>query len=151
MRIRGAKKQGWRKCMVDGKSRILGGDIREGCNLINQSISHIQWCMWLIHSKTSRRTRQRQVLIMDQGNEGVVPSSLQGMVKLLSWNTRGLNGLSKQKEVKLFYTYQNVGLVGLLEIRIKSNKMENIINSMFVGQQYYSNHISHYNGRIVVV
>ncbi|XP_060196348.1 uncharacterized protein LOC132625797 [Lycium barbarum] len=72
------------------------------------------------------------------------------MVKMISWNVRDLNGLNKQKEVKILCNKQEAGLVGLLETRIKVNNVNNIVDSMFAGWKYYSNHTSHYNGRILV-
>lgn len=41
------------------------------------------------------------------------------MVKLLSWNTRGLNDFNKQKEVKLLRSSLDVGLICFLETTIK--------------------------------
>ncbi|XP_060195300.1 uncharacterized protein LOC132624555 [Lycium barbarum] len=75
----------------------------------------------------------------------------QGMVKMLSCNVRGLNGLNKQKEVRLLCNEQEVGLVGLLETRIKTNKVNMIVDSMFNGWHHHSNHASHYNGRIWII
>ncbi|KAM3307536.1 hypothetical protein P3S67_009279 [Capsicum chacoense] len=53
------------------------------------------------------------------------------MVKLICWNTRGLNGLNKQKEVKLLCSYENIGMICFLEIRIKANKIRDIADRMF--------------------
>lgn len=47
-----------------------------------------------------------------------------------------------KKEVKLLCNYQNVGLVGLLETRIKGKKVGSIIKYTFVRWQYNSNHVS---------
>lgn len=71
-----------------------------------------------------------------------------GMVNLLCWNIRGLNGPNKQKEVKLLCSKENIGLVGLLETKIKRNKIENVARSMFGGWEYITNLESHHNGRI---
>lgn len=71
-----------------------------------------------------------------------------GMVNMLCWNVRGLNGPIKQKEVKLLCNIENVGLVGLLETKIKINKIEEIARKMFDGWQYITNLECHYNGRI---
>ncbi|KAF3653433.1 hypothetical protein FXO37_16988 [Capsicum annuum] len=43
------------------------------------------------------------------------------MAKILSWNTRGLNGLNKE-EVKLLCNDLEVGLIGFPETRLKANK-----------------------------
>lgn len=44
------------------------------------------------------------------------------MGSLLSWNVRGLNAPTKQKEVKLLYNMEEIGLVGLLETKIKKSE-----------------------------
>ncbi|XP_075080662.1 uncharacterized protein LOC142166136 [Nicotiana tabacum] len=55
------------------------------------------------------------------------------MVNILSWNVRGLNGLNKQKEVKLICNENNVGLIGLLETKIKFNRVPEIARTIFAG------------------
>ncbi|OIT18997.1 hypothetical protein A4A49_64742, partial [Nicotiana attenuata] len=44
-----------------------------------------------------------------------------------------------------------VGLVGMIETRIKNNKVEGIVSKMFGGWEHFSNHNAHYNGRILIV
>ena len=44
---------------------------------------------------------------------------------------RGLNGLNKQKEVKLLCNENNVGLIGLLETKIKINRVPELARTMF--------------------
>lgn len=63
----------------------------------------------------------------------------------------GLNGPTKQKEVKILCNDLNVGLIDLLETRIKYNKVEEVVNKIFGGWQFHSNHASHYNGRILIL
>lgn len=72
------------------------------------------------------------------------------MVKILSWNARGLNAPNKQKEVKLLYNSEQVGLVGLLKTKIKRNKIDMITGKMFGGWRNVTNLEKYYNGRIVV-
>lgn len=66
----------------------------------------------------------------------------------MCWNTRGLNGPNKKKEVKLFCNEQQVGLVGILENKIKSNKLPQVAEKMFGGWEYVTNLEAHYNGRV---
>lgn len=49
--------------------------------------------------------------------------SLLGMVKLLCWNVRGLNGLNKKKEIKLFCNKVDISLMGFIETKIKVNRV----------------------------
>lgn len=74
--------------------------------------------------------------------------SLLGMDILLICKVRGLNVPNKQKEVKLFCNKHEAGLIGLLETKIKSNKIEKISKSMFNGWKFITNLEMHYNGRI---
>ncbi|KAH0675380.1 hypothetical protein KY285_023181 [Solanum tuberosum] len=79
------------------------------------------------------------------------PYPIMGMVNMLSWNVRGLNGPNKQKEVKLFCSEEHVGLVGLLETKIKSNKIDQVAAKLFGGWSYTTNLVEHYNGRIWII
>lgn len=74
-----------------------------------------------------------------------------GMINILSWNVRGLNGLNKQREVKLLCNELEVGLIGLLETKIKSNRIDAIADNMFGGWKIHTNHLSHYNGRVCMI
>lgn len=73
------------------------------------------------------------------------------MVKILSWDTRGLNVLNKQKEVKLICNEVEIGLIGFLKTRIKANNVGLIDGNMFCGWKYFLNHQSNYNGRILII
>lgn len=70
------------------------------------------------------------------------------MVKLLTWNVRGYNAPNKQKEVKFICNEEKIRLLGLLETKVKSNKIEELANKLFVGWNYVFNLTHHYNGRI---
>lgn len=68
-----------------------------------------------------------------------------------SWNVRGLNAPNKQKEVKLLCNDEKVSLIGLIETKIKREKLDQLANHMFAGWQYISNLDDHYNGRIWII
>lgn len=61
------------------------------------------------------------------------PFLSQGMVNILGWNVRGRNGSNKQKEVKLLSNEEQVELIGLLETKIKINKIEKLVEKLFGG------------------
>jgi len=48
------------------------------------------------------------------------------MNNLASWNIWGLNWPNKQEDVKIFLHENKIGLVGLLETKIKENKVEKV-------------------------
>nr|XP_009600461.1 uncharacterized protein LOC104095915 [Nicotiana tomentosiformis] len=73
------------------------------------------------------------------------------MVNCLAWNVRGLNAPNKQREVKLLCYKERTGLIGLLETKLKQDKVQKIIEKQFSGWRYTTNLNYHYNGRIVVV
>jgi len=53
------------------------------------------------------------------------------MSHIASWNVRGSNWPNKQEDVKRFLHLCQVGLVGLLETKIKSQKVDNIAANIF--------------------
>ncbi|XP_070015032.1 uncharacterized protein [Nicotiana sylvestris] len=57
------------------------------------------------------------------------------MVNILSWNVRGLNTPNKQKETKLLCNDEKVGMIGLLETKIKKDRIEQIAGKLFSGWQ----------------
>ena len=55
------------------------------------------------------------------------------MDNLTSWNVYGLNWLIKKAEVKLFLQSNKVGLMGLLETKVKVKNVEKVAASIFHG------------------
>ena len=72
------------------------------------------------------------------------------MDKILSWNIRGLNNKIKQRAVKKFIDSHHFCLVGLLENRIKINKLGDLYLNMFQGWGFTSNSAWHKGGRIIM-
>ena len=52
-------------------------------------------------------------------------------VKIASWNVRGLNDPTKQKEVKNFVSKENVHVIGVLETKIKQPNERKICGKCF--------------------
>ena len=57
------------------------------------------------------------------------------MDNIASWNIRGLNWPNKQEEVKLFMHTNKIGLLGLLETKVKDQKVDMIANIIFPGRR----------------
>jgi len=55
------------------------------------------------------------------------------VARICSWNIRGLNGPNKQEDVKIFLHEKNIGLVGLLEIKVKEKNVEKVANKLLQG------------------
>lgn len=55
------------------------------------------------------------------------------MDNLLCWNVRSVNGPNKQKEIKLLCNKDDIGLIGLLETKIKVNKVDQLPSKLFGG------------------
>ena len=70
------------------------------------------------------------------------------MTNLVSWNIRGLNWPNKQEEVKIFQCTNKVGLLGLLETKIKLSKVDSIGQRMFPNWRWHYNFQNNPKGRI---
>lgn len=70
---------------------------------------------------------------------------------MICWNVRGFSAQNKQNEVVFLCNKENVGLVGLVEMKVNSKNIEKVVNKMFGGWQFLTNLESHYNGRILLV
>lgn len=80
--------------------------------------------------------------------EGNKPFPVKGMDSILCWNIRGLNSPSKQREVNILCNRERVGLIGLVETKIKVGNIQETARTMFGGWEYITNLQYHYNGRI---
>ena len=72
------------------------------------------------------------------------------MDRVLAWNVRGLNSIQKQNEVNHFIQKYAVGLVGLLEHKVKLSNLGKLYQKVFVNWCFTSNSSYHSGGRIVV-
>jgi len=55
------------------------------------------------------------------------------MARICSWDIRGFNWPNKQEDVKLFLHEKNMGLVGLLETKVKEKNVDKISSKIFQG------------------
>jgi exonuclease III len=69
-------------------------------------------------------------------------------MNFLIWNIRGLNHPSKQKEVRDMIKLHKIGLICLIETRVKENKANRIRNSIVSDWDYIFNYDNHFLGRI---
>lgn len=72
------------------------------------------------------------------------------MDRILSWNVRGANSPRKQKCVLQFIQKHNVGLVGLLETKVKACHLGNLYQNVFKSWCITSNLGHHPGGRVVL-
>ncbi|XP_056687902.1 uncharacterized protein [Spinacia oleracea] len=72
------------------------------------------------------------------------------MDRILCWNVRGINSTQKQNEVRKFVQRHDVGLVGLLEHKVKLAKLGKLYQNIFMNWCFTSNASFHNGGRIVV-
>ncbi|KAJ8421653.1 LOW QUALITY PROTEIN: hypothetical protein Cgig2_019771 [Carnegiea gigantea] len=68
---------------------------------------------------------------------------------IASWNVRGLNWPNKQEDVKLFLQLNDVGLVGLIETKIRQHNAVSLASNFLHGWQW-ANNCDISNGRIWV-
>lgn len=71
-----------------------------------------------------------------------------GMENILCWNVMGMNAPNKQKEVSLLCSKVYIGLVTLLETKVKAGRF--IANRMILGWSYVSNHEHYCNCRVII-
>ncbi|XP_062114014.1 uncharacterized protein LOC133825029 [Humulus lupulus] len=74
---------------------------------------------------------------------------LLSMDKIMSWNVQGINSQQKQNTVKQLIVNQKIGLVGLLETRVKAQNLGALYVRMFSGWCFTSNSAWHDGGRII--
>lgn len=71
------------------------------------------------------------------------------MDKILRWNVRGINSIRKQLEVKQ-YIQSTIGIIGLLETKVKSKNLGMLYQRMFNGWCFTSNSSLIDKGRILL-
>lgn len=54
-------------------------------------------------------------------------------MKLVTWNTREVNKLHKQKKINFFMNENKVGIVAILKHKIKEQKAEKVIQKIAQG------------------
>ena len=67
------------------------------------------------------------------------------------WNVRGFNKISKHSVVKKWIQQEKLQFGCLLETRVRHQKAENIVKTVFQDWSFISNYDSHRLGRIWVV
>ncbi|XP_062113695.1 uncharacterized protein LOC133824739 [Humulus lupulus] len=72
------------------------------------------------------------------------------MDRILCWNVRGINSQHKHREIKHLILSKNVGLVSLLETKVKNKNMGSLYTSLFSGWCFTNNNPWIDKGRIIV-
>ena len=75
---------------------------------------------------------------------------IKAMINIISWNVRVLNNINKQKEVANTLSINNVGMFGLLETKIKRQRLGPFYRRVCYGWYVTSNLSWHKGGRIIV-
>lgn len=98
-------------------------------------------------------------IIEDQVMVGTVPCEadkgegaplLRQMDSILIWNVQGINSLMKQKEVKKMINIRSLGMVSLIETKVKAKNMGKMYQNLFAGWCFYSNSSFHSGGRLTL-
>ena len=72
------------------------------------------------------------------------------MIKLASWNIRGMNDPLKQKELRSLVRDHSLSVVCILETRVRSHNSVRIFNSILPGWELHHNYEHSKIGRIWV-
>lgn len=75
---------------------------------------------------------------------------LMDMDSILCWYVRGVNRINKQSDVKHLLNQRLLGIVSLIETKVKASKMGNLYLNLFPGWCFCSNSSFHPGGRIIV-
>ena len=70
------------------------------------------------------------------------------MDNIIAWNIRGLNWPNKQEDLKAFLHTSKVGMVGLMETKIKMTKDRTIVAKTFLGWRWDNNSTPTIKGRV---
>ncbi|KAK7273781.1 hypothetical protein RIF29_14844 [Crotalaria pallida] len=104
--------------------------------------------------------RMKKVIVVDCGPQSKPEVRLSLKVRVLTlgimdniacWNIRGLNSPSKQKEVLNFHKRYKVGLLGVLENKLRTNAIEAVMQKIAPGWSYFSDTDICPIGRILVL
>ncbi|KAK9689919.1 hypothetical protein RND81_09G090900 [Saponaria officinalis] len=87
----------------------------------------------------------------DGVSNGGTSSSIWTMGKIGFWNVRGLNSLTKQKEIMWFLHKNKVDLFGLLETKIRSTNINKFAGVIGNNWSFCTNHSCHVGGRIWIL
>ena len=71
-------------------------------------------------------------------------------MKMANWNIRGVNGPSKQRELRSLILSNEVCLFGLNETKVREDNSESVASDLLRGWHFRFNYQSHPNGRIWV-
>lgn len=72
-------------------------------------------------------------------------------MKIACWNVRGLNGPLTQNKVAALCKRHNIDIFGLLETKVKKDKISDIMCRKFRRWAFFSNHDTAEGGRIVII
>ena len=75
---------------------------------------------------------------------------LDPMDNIMCWNVRGISSVSKQKEVKKMLSSRSLGLVSLLETKVKTKTMGTMYQSIFSGWCFCTTSQCSEGGRVIV-
>lgn len=71
-------------------------------------------------------------------------------MKIVTWNIKGLNDLSKQREIRSLVKGLKLQVICIIDTRVKSGKVDRIKETILLGWGFVSNYEFHHLGRIWV-
>ncbi|XP_062085878.1 uncharacterized protein LOC133791984 [Humulus lupulus] len=108
-----------------------------------RNISEVNNSFGMLDSRFDMDQEQRQNI-----DEGEIPLSL--MDRILCWNVRGINNHQKHAEIKKLINSKKIGLVSLLETKVKNKNIGVIYNRIYSGWCFMNNNPWVDKGRIMV-
>lgn len=95
----------------------------------------------MVHSGLTSSQKKKQVKKDFQ-------TIISAIIKIALWNIKGLNSLSKQKEVSYFVKSNRITLCAILETRVKENNYDVVKNIVFGKRLMVNNYLDCERGRI---
>ncbi|XP_062100338.1 uncharacterized protein LOC133806230 [Humulus lupulus] len=120
--------------------------------VISQRQGHVagSTSMWLLRFK-NRKTN----LVFCRSRNGVVRLGilmtipLMDKCSILSWNVRGLNRVNKQCSVQEVFRKNKIGVSGLMETKLRGNKLDEFMEHKFPNWDFYSSPLT--EGRLLIL
>lgn len=73
------------------------------------------------------------------------------MTSIVIWNIRGFNYPAKQKAIRELISQSKLAICGLLETKVKVEKLEKVLNAGRIHMKAVANHGFHHNRRVLLL
>ncbi|XP_062075415.1 uncharacterized protein LOC133779472 [Humulus lupulus] len=126
---------------VQGDPLLPDKEVSAGIRDINQAS-----LLWHTPKKVAAHSKEGQGSVK---NAKVTGQTNKNSSNIISWNVRGLNGINKHGPVSDLCKKYRIGVGGLLETKLKGNKISRFVEFCFPNWDYYTS--PEIEGRLLIV